>query len=169
MAAAAGSAYSLSVLRSLAASVLLAASAVVADEGVPLYTNDDLNRMFGPPPSPVTDPVDKSGPEDWGWVEGFLDRQYARIDADRQYENQKRVLDIADERTGLYDDDCYDDDRVYRGYPYYGYGYPSLSLRDPASTWWGNVHRAYTSKGASKPVSGCAKAAPRGRGAAAKR
>ena len=62
-----------------------------AGEAVPLYTNDDLDRMFGPPLPPVTDRVDKSGPADWSWVEEFLDRQYARIDADRQYDLSRRA------------------------------------------------------------------------------
>src|SRR5262245_18567582 len=103
------SAYSLAMVRVIAASVLLVASAAVARETVLVYTNDDLDRMFGPPPPAISEPVDKSSPEDWGWVEGYLQRQYARIDADRQYELDKRTLDIAEERTHI----------GYRGYGYY--------------------------------------------------
>jgi hypothetical protein len=127
-----------SAMRVIAASLLLAGlvgTAAVAEERVPLYTNEDLDRMFGPPPAPVSDPVDKSGPEDWGWVENYLDRQYARIDADRQYELQKRTLDIAEERT-------------YTGHygGYYG-GYAAFGLGYPASTWWNNVSRIYRGGG----------------------
>jgi len=145
------SAYSFAMVRVIAASMLLAASAAVAEEPVRVYTNDDLERMFGPPPPPVSEPVDKSGPQDWGWVEGYLDRQYARIDADRQYELDKRVLDIAEERT-------------YTRTPYYYGGYAAFGLRYPASTWWNNVHRSYSSRGLARPAAGCAKVAPRGGG-----
>lgn len=126
------------MVRLIAASVLLAGTAVLAEEPVPVYTNEDLERMFGPPPTAVSEPVDKSGPEDWGWVESYLDRQYARIDADRQYELQKRTLDIAEERT-------YTGNRAYFG-GYYG-GYAAFGLGYPASTWWQNVHRTYTTRG----------------------
>ena len=144
MAADAMSAYSLAMVRVMAASMLLVASVAVAQEPAPVYTNEDLDRMFGPPPAPVSDPVDKSGPEDWGWVEGYLERQYARIDADRQYELDKRTLDIAEERT-------------YTRSPYsYGYGYAAFGLRYPASVWYGNVRRAYTGRG-SHIGPGCGK------------
>ena len=142
MAADAMSAYSFAMVRVMAASMLLAASVAVAQEPVPVYTNEDLDRMFGAPPAPVSDPVDKSGPEDWGWVEGYLDRQYARIDADRQYELDKRALDIAEERT-------YTRDPYSHGY---GYGYAAFGLRYPASVWYNNVSRAY--RGGSKVVNG---------------
>jgi hypothetical protein len=109
-------------------------------ESVPLYTNDDLDRMFGPAPPPVTDPVDKTTPEDWRWVEQFIDRQYARIDADRQYDLDRYSLRIA----------------ARQDYPFYG-GYPvAYGLGYPASTWWNGVHRAYQggviSHGMSRPV-----------------
>src|SRR5215510_10682782 len=143
-------------MRFIAASLLLAGSLALAEEPVPVYTNDDLDRMFGPPPAAVSDPVDKSGPEDWGWVEGYLQRQYARIDADRQYELDKRTLDIAEERTHI----------GYRGYGYYGYPYAAFGLRYPASTWWNNVHRTYSSRGIAKPAAGCPKVAPRSGGGA---
>ena len=155
MAADVKSAYPFAMVRVIVASVLLAASAAVAQEPVKVYTSEDLDRMFGPPPPAVSDPVDRSGPEDWGWVEGYLERQYARIDADRQYELDKRVLDIAEERT-------YTGSRY--GYGYYG-GYAAFGLRYPASTWWNNVHRSYSSRGIAKPAAGCPKVSPRGGGA----
>jgi hypothetical protein len=135
------------MVRVIAASVLLAASTAMAQEPVKVYTNDDLDRMFGPPPPPVSEPVDKSGPEDWGWVEGYLERQYARIDADRQYELDKRVVDIAEERT-------YTGSRY--GYGYYG-GYAAFGLRYPASVWHQNVSRIYRggSYYGSRGSSGC--------------
>ena len=135
------------MVRVIAASVLLAASAAMAQEPVKVYTNEDLDRMFGPPPPPVSEPVDKSGPEDWGWVEGYLERQYARIDADRQYELDKRVVDIAEERT-------YTGSRY--GYGYYG-GYAAFGLRYPASVWHQNVSRIYRggSYYGSRGSSGC--------------
>lgn len=112
------------------------ARADTLDETVPLYTGDDLDRMFGPPPPPVTDPVDKTRGEDWIWVESYLDRQYARIDADRRYELSRRVVDVAEERT----------EREWVNRPLYGYA--SLGLGYPASTWWNGVYRSYATGGA---------------------
>jgi hypothetical protein len=151
------SAYPSVMFRVIAASLLLAGTAALAEEPVRVYTSEDLERMFGPPPRAVSDRVDKSGPEDWGWVETYLDRQYARIDADRQYELQKRTLDIAEERT----------DTGYRGF--YGgyYGYASLGLGYPASTWWQTVHNRYTTRGVTAPsVPGAStmRGTPSGRG-----
>jgi hypothetical protein len=141
------------MVRLIAASLLLAGTAALAEEPVPVYTNEDLERMFGPPPAPVSDPVDKSGPEDWGWVESYLDRQYARIDADRQYELQKRTLDIADERTYTgYRGGC------HGGYGYYG-GYAAFRANYPASVWYGNVSRMY--RGGGSHGSNAGKSQPR--------
>ena len=109
------------------AAVLPVGLAGAGTETVPLYTNDDLDRMFGPPPPPVTAPVDKTTPEDWSWVEQYIDRQYARLDADRQYDLARESLAIAE--------------RNY--YPYNG-GYPvAWSLGYPGSVWWDRVHHAY--------------------------
>jgi hypothetical protein len=105
-------------------------SASAADlDPVPLFTGEDLDRMFGPVPARSSDPVDKSRPEDWRWVEDFLARQYSRIDADRQYELSSRSVDIAAEQV---------DHRwpVYGGYVAWGLGYP-------ASTWWNRVWSSY--------------------------
>lgn len=98
---------------------------------VPVYTNDDLDRLLGPPPAQPAEPVDKSGPEDWRWVEQFLDRQYSRIDADRRFELDRRSVDINAEQ-------------VERFRP--GYGWPvAWRLGYPASTWWNSVWSAYSS------------------------
>lgn len=97
-------------------------------ERVPLYTTEDLNRMFGPAPAQTSDPVDKSTPEDWRWVEQFLDRQYSRIDADRQYELGRDVVNIAARRT--------------EATSHYG-GWASRRLGYPASTWWNRVGHSH--------------------------
>ena len=131
----------------LAAGALAIGVAAAADQdSVPLYTGEDLDRMFGPAPAPPSEPVDKSRPEDWRWVEEFLARQYSRIDADRQYELSNRSLEI-DEHVAYdrYDDGYYGHYGGYYG-GHYGYGgYASLSLGYPASTWWNHVWSAYSS------------------------
>jgi hypothetical protein len=112
-----------------------------ADDPVHTYTSEELDRMFGPAYATPTDPVDKSSPEDWRWVEQFLDRQYARVDADRQYELNRGALDIAAGR----------DRRTWTGY-----GEPiAWGLGYPASTWWNSVwgHYAYSTGGGYR---GCA-------------
>jgi hypothetical protein len=106
--------------------------AAAADhDPVPLFTSDDLDRMFGPVPARPSEPVDKSRPEDWRWVEEFLARQYSRIDADRQFELSSRSVDIAAEQ-------------VAQPWPYYG-GSVAWGLGYPASTWWNGVWSTYAS------------------------
>jgi hypothetical protein len=116
----------------LALAAFTAASAAsVETETVPLYTSDDLDRMFGPVPAGPSEPVDKTTPADWQWVEQFIDRQYARVDADRQYDLGRYALDIAAGRQG----------RAWTGY----YQPAAWGLGYPASTWWNSVSRHYTS------------------------
>ena len=104
--------------------------AVAADrDPVPLYTSDDLDRMFGPAPAQPSDPVDKTRPEDWRWIEEFLDRQYSRIEADRQFDLSSRSVDIADQR-------------IEARSPVYGQP-ASWGLGYPASTWWNTVASKY--------------------------
>lgn len=126
------------------AGLAIGAATAADHDSVPLFTGEDLDRMFGPVPAAPSEPVDKSRPEDWRWVEEFLARQYSRIDADRQYELSNRSLEI-DEHV------AYDrsDDGYYGHYGghyggYYG-GYASLGLGYPASTWWNHVSSAYSS------------------------
>ena len=111
-------------------------------ETVPLYTGEDLDRMFGPAPPQPSEPVDRSGPEDWRWVEQFLDRQYSRIDADRDYEQRDRGLDIAETRD------------VPRSGYYYGAA--AWGLRYPASTWWQSVHGSYVRATGGYDLRACA-------------
>ncbi|HEX4822828.1 MAG TPA: hypothetical protein VFV19_00800 [Candidatus Polarisedimenticolaceae bacterium] len=70
----------------------LPALAVTMNDGVPLYTNEDLNKMFGPPPKGPSVPVDKSKPEDWLAIQQFIDNQYTRLDAEREYEMQRQAM-----------------------------------------------------------------------------
>jgi hypothetical protein len=115
----------------LAAAVLAAVPVAGADpEQVPLYTSEDLDRMFGPVPTGPSVPVDKTTPEDWRWVEQFIDRQYARVDADRRYDLERRAQNIAIGRPETADT---------------GYGYPTAwGLGYPASTWWNRVWWSYS-------------------------
>lgn len=114
-------------------------SAIAGDqEKAPVYTREDLERMFGPAEAAPSDPVDKSGPEDWAWIEQFLDRQYARIDADRRYDLDRGVLDVATSRSRPVS-------------PYYG-GSVAWGLGYPASTWWSAVHAHYSHALAPAPA-----------------
>ena len=89
-------------------------------EQVPLYTGEDLDRMFGPPPPGPSVPVDKSNSGDWNTVERFLDRENARIDAERQHELNNREFNSSVARED-------DSSRMYGsmlwGSGYYGGGY----------------------------------------------
>jgi hypothetical protein len=115
----------------VAAIVAIGIANASEQDAVPVYTNEDLDRMLGPSPAQPTDPVDKTSPQDWQWVEQFLDRQYSRIDADRRYDLDRRSVDVAAEQ-------------VERIRP--GYGWPvAWRLGYPASTWWNTVWSAYSS------------------------
>lgn len=98
------------------------------DEKVPLYTNEDLERMFGPSTASTGEIDSAIRPEDWSWVEQFLDRQYARLDADRSYDLDRRALGAA---TPLVS--------PYLAYPV------AWRLGFPASTWWNTVFSHYRS------------------------
>jgi hypothetical protein len=111
--------------------------AVAGTDPVTTYTREDLDRMFGPAPAGSSDPVDKSTPNDWRWVEQFLDRQYSRIDADRSYEYDRGVLDIAAMRTRPISP------YAYGGSVAWGLGYPAYN-------WWNTVHSSYA-RGSSAP------------------
>ena len=105
----------------------IALGAVFADEPtpVPAYTSEDLDRMFGPAPAQPSVPVDKSRADDWRWVESFIDRQYARIDADRNYELRRLEIGPLIPAEPVY----------VRSIPW-GLGFP-------ASTWWNVVASSY--------------------------
>lgn len=105
------------------AALAIGAPAAADRESVPLYTGEDLDRMFGPVPAGPSIPTDKTRPEDWRWVEQFLDREYARIDADRRHDLDSRQVDIA---AGQFDEP----EPFYGGSLLWGTGYPY-----PASRW----------------------------------
>jgi len=113
------------LLVSAIASIALGADVGGGPAAVPTYTNEDLDRMFGPAPAQPSVPVDKSGPDDWRWVESFIDRQYARIDADRDYELRKLAIEPSMPAEPVY----------VQSLPW--------GLRYPASTWWNVVAGSY--------------------------
>lgn len=110
--------------------VATGALAAAAPEGTPLYTSEDLERMFGPPPKSPSERVDKSRPEDWRFVEQFLARQYSRIDADRTHDLDRRAVDVAE-------------NRVAPASPY-RYGGVAWGLGYPANIWWQKVWSSYS-------------------------
>lgn len=62
---------------------------------VPVFTNADLERMFGPPSGPEA-PVEPGIPDDWAFVGEFLDRQWARLDAERALDLAARGAEAGD-------------------------------------------------------------------------
>ncbi len=108
-------------------------AAATEREPVPLYTGEDLDRMFGPAPAGPSLPVDKTRPEDWRWVEQFLDREYARIDADRKYDLSSREIDIAEQRVER-------PSRIY-GSLLWGGRYPAVWWDGAGARDYGPVHR----------------------------
>ncbi len=74
------------------------------DGTVPLYTNADLARLGAPAaaPEPLPDSGQKAETrqEDWDMVQRFLDREYARIDAERASERENRMLERSRDSGG---------------------------------------------------------------------
>ncbi len=117
----------------LASALLAGGIATAGDDEVRLFTNDDLDRLFGPAPATVSNPVDKSRPEDWRWVQEFIDRQYARIDADRGFDLDRRSTETAEHRVEELGPVDVQPAAWRLGYP--------------ASTWWRSVRSKYSSFG----------------------
>ena len=65
---------------------------VFAEEAVHTYTTEELNRKYGTVPG-VSQPVDRSPLADWAVVQDFIDRQYARLDAERRYAMDRQIAD----------------------------------------------------------------------------
>lgn len=138
----------LRVLLVVATATVPAIGFAAGQGGVPLYTSDDLNRMFGPSPGRLSDPVDKSTPEDWRSVQQFLDREYARIDADHQRDLQ-RASSEPQRTRGEYDDWSFTGNLPwYPGYyPGYVAGYGSRM------GWHAGLHSSSVPRG-SRPNPG---------------
>lgn len=100
---------------------------------VPLFTGDDLDRMFGPAPVGPSRLVDKARPEDWRWVEQFLERENSRIDDDRRFELSRRQADLAERRIDRFSRP--------RGSLLWGGGYPALWWNGAGARYEGPVHR----------------------------
>lgn len=70
-----------------------AALAQQAEDGPHVWTREDLERLYGPP-SVKQGPVASADPqEEQRRIEAFLDRQYARLDAERELEMRRRQQD----------------------------------------------------------------------------
>ena len=75
----------------------LPAYAITFTEGVPLYTREDLDRMFGPVPKTTAAPrtaapMERTEAADWESVERFIEREYARLEAERRYDMERRAM-----------------------------------------------------------------------------
>ncbi len=87
----------------------------VADDEVRLYTNADLEK-FGPPPDAMTRVV-QDDDRGWEFVTAFLERERARLDADRAYELNWRRLDLEEQVLDRRDRSLYLS--PYVSYPYF--------------------------------------------------
>jgi hypothetical protein len=115
------------ILRGFALVLLLVAlsPAARADDADRVYTNLDLERLFGPP-SVNTGPVVTNDDADWEFVKEFLEREHARIDADRSYELERRRQRLETDRTTRRDA------HISYGYPYYPYAHGNVRLSHPS-------------------------------------
>jgi hypothetical protein len=114
----------------VAATLAIGFAAAADGDIVPVYTGEDLDRMFGPAPPGPSDPVDKTRPEDWRQVEQFLDREYARIDADRRHDLDRREIDASSRRED-------DSSRLYGSMIWGGYPW----------AWWNGGDRRVPPRG----------------------
>jgi hypothetical protein len=83
------------------------------DEAPRLYTNADLDRL-GPGPAEPSRPISGADDPGWDYVQQFLDREHARLEADR-------LMDLEESRRAAENDALYELARE-RDYsvPYYG-------------------------------------------------
>lgn len=100
----------------------LLAPAAESSETVRLYTNSDLERL-GPPVASATQPIPGSS-LDWVDLDRFLEREYARIDAERRHDLERRDADRRDRlaRAVTRDEDFWIPSGTY--WPFWGAGYP---------------------------------------------
>jgi hypothetical protein len=111
---------------------LVASTPVLAEETVHTYTTEELNQKYGRVPG-VSQPVDRAPLADWAVVQDFIDRQYARIDAERRYAMERQAADL--QSQPLYRPE-------YSGVAAWGYYYPTstswgCSGRDSGRSWAG--------------------------------
>jgi len=108
----------------------LAAGIAGAADPVPTYTNADLVKFGAPTSAPGTLVRAPAPAADWTAVQTFLDQQYARIDADRQHELDRRQADRDDAAQDLLrPQDSYwmPYSNVWPYYGDYGHGYAGFS------------------------------------------
>ena len=133
---------------------LVATGPVRAGDAVPVYTNADLDRMFGKAPEPSAKPyVDADA--DWQRVGAFLDREYARVDADRKHDIDRASVRVEtreeNEFRGWPAGAWWGSYPYYGGYyrtnPYGGYGHPRAGgpyMTNPApgarGSGFGRIH-----------------------------
>jgi hypothetical protein len=137
----------------LAISALVAPAGVraqqpAAGEPVPLYTNADLEK-FGPPSGP-NEPVWVQDKGEWQFVREFLDRAYARLDAERRHDLERAAMDRVPPsgrpRYAL-------PYAGYWGYPAWRpYGSPRWNARPPDAS--GRPPGARGNEGATRPDRG---------------
>ena len=104
-----------------------AVTLAVADDSTPVvYTNADLLRLFGAAALAPATPAPPASPDaDWALVDGVLQREEERIEAERQHELE-RLRAAAPE-------------------PEPAWAYPvAWRLGFPASLWWQRVWCAYS-------------------------
>ncbi len=71
--------------------------AIAADDSVRVYTNADLEALA---PLPTQDrPIARHDETEWSRVEAWLEREYARIDAERERRHELELAEIEAEET----------------------------------------------------------------------
>ena len=71
----------------------LAQDAAGADEPVRVYTNADLERLAPIPTQPAEPPSAEEVARRWEFVQSVLDQAYARIDAERRHDLERRMTE----------------------------------------------------------------------------
>ncbi len=124
----------------LALLAAFAATAVPAqpashEDPVRLYTNADLEQLDALPGAAKPDAqADDSG---WEFVADFIAREHRRLDAERPYELNRRLVEIEEEQAADRRDRLGIGFASYRGYPVvYAYPYaPGVGKRAGRASW----------------------------------
>jgi hypothetical protein len=113
------------VLLPLVAALLLTVPVAAGDDEVYVYTNADLEQLEPIPGQQGTPPTAEEIERGWAFVQSVIDDAHARIDADRQYDLDRRKTEAeADALDRIGSRPRYALPYNYRfGYPQGGYGY----------------------------------------------
>lgn len=118
------------------AAALLFVSTAFADEPIHVYTNADIDALEPVPETRTIRDADFRN-DDWGPVLQFIEREHARLDAERRYRLERQVTDV---QLDTLRNPAPSYGLAYAPYSFFGHGYyrnDRRSGRVPRATLYG--------------------------------